>query len=144
MTDDKFAAFHAMTPEDRADWYAARCAHATTSQGLDPIIDVLRAAGIPYTVDQTGGFCMCVRVPLIEGDSQYLYLTLAEGVYTNAGPGSVAIVRYWDHDNGENQCWLDLPYLASAVALDDVVGVVRQSLAAGYLPCVVCELGDGA
>jgi hypothetical protein len=41
---------------------------------LDPITDTLRAAGIPHTVDQTGGFVMLVNVPCVEDGSQHLWL----------------------------------------------------------------------
>ena len=56
--------------------YAEACETYATDQGLDPITRALAAQGIPATVDQTGGFCMCVRVDLVEGGAHWLWLTL--------------------------------------------------------------------
>jgi hypothetical protein len=42
--------------------YDARCARATTAQGLDPVVKALTDAGIPVHVWQTGGFCMVAAV----------------------------------------------------------------------------------
>lgn len=42
--------------------YAAACQTAASRQGLDPLTDALKVAGIRYDVEQTGGFCMVVTV----------------------------------------------------------------------------------
>lgn len=97
--------------------YTQACEDAATRQGLDPITDALRAAGIPHVVDQTGGFTMCVHVPLDEGDTSYLYLTDDQG--------GVLIGRYWNcedwHSEGEDT--------APVCALDEVAGIVRAHIA---------------
>lgn len=47
--------------------YDDACKAATTRQGLDPVIAALDAAGVRFTVEQTGGFCMVVTVPAPDG-----------------------------------------------------------------------------
>jgi hypothetical protein len=42
--------------------YDAACERAATNQGLDPVMEALRAADIKYNLEQTGGFCMVVTV----------------------------------------------------------------------------------
>jgi ribosomal protein L21E len=46
---------------DRPD-YEAACKRATTNQGLDPVVAVLKGDGIKVVVDQTGGFTMVASV----------------------------------------------------------------------------------
>jgi hypothetical protein len=111
--------------------YGLMCEQSATDQGLDPITERLRAAGIPHTVDQTGGFTMCVNVPLVEGGSEYLYITDADDPF-------VAIGRYWDGgvDGCEwGQCWADYPDTGTGVHIDDMVAHVRSLLSAGHQPC---------
>ena len=114
--------------------YADACDAAATQQGLDPITDVLRGAGIPHTVDQTGGFCMCVNVPLVEGGSEYLYLTDACGVWTAAEPGDVAICRYWETEPCRwGECYADVT--ERPVPLGYVVDIVRRELRSAPEQC---------
>lgn len=47
--------------------YDAACRKATTDQGLDPVIEALRAAGIPHELEQSGGYTMVVTVKVSEG-----------------------------------------------------------------------------
>lgn len=54
---------------NREPEYERTCRIAATEQGLDPIIETLRAAGIPAVVEQTGGFCM---VASIYGEGRYV------------------------------------------------------------------------
>lgn len=96
--------------------YAEVCEWHTTEQGLDPIVEALRAAGVPHTVDQTGGFVMCVRVPLCESDSPFLYVIASDE------PGTCFVSMYWDcpdyHSEGEDVAYnLPLGHLAHSVRL---------------------------
>ena len=96
--------------------YAEGCAHAATAQGLDPITEALRAAGIPYAVDQTGGFCMCVNVPLREGGSVYLYVT------AGSAEGLCMVGMYWECEECYGECAevaddLPIEHLAHSVRL---------------------------
>src|SRR3974390_3193759 len=43
--------------------YEAACKRAATDQGLDPVLSLLTGAGVPNSLDQTGGFCMAVHIP---------------------------------------------------------------------------------
>lgn len=73
--------------------YDARCAQAVEDQGLGPALAALHAVGIPATVDQTGGFVMCVRVE--RSRAEYLYVTTTE-----LGPdGTWMVYRYDDRDD---------------------------------------------
>ena len=109
--------------------YAEGCAHAATAQGLDPITEALRAAGIPHRVDQTGGFCMVVRVPLTEADTVYLCATAGE-----VG-GTCDVGMYWDdcpewHGEGQDLAFnLPIEYLAHGV----------RTLARGRHLCPHCQ-----
>ena len=77
---------------------------------------------------------MCVRVPLVEGDGEYLYLTDGGGIYENATDGSVAICRYWEAPPCEwGNCYAEVG--DGAFALDDMVDVVRAELRAAPTPC---------
>jgi hypothetical protein len=119
-----------------AEHYNEMCEAAATAQGLDPITAVLREAGIPYAVDQTGGFTMCVNVPLVEGGSQYLYLTAAGGILSNAEPDDVAICRYWE--GGVDGCEWGSCYAevrSVGVTLDELVAVVRAEQRNAPVPC---------
>lgn len=127
-----------------ANWYEQRCRDATTAQGLDPIVEVIRDAGIPVSVDQTGGFCMCVRVDLVEGNSQFLWLTVNDGdVYE----GDVVIGRYWDcgdniraNDAVECDAWCTPPDAEVGIApLDDVVIYIRREVDRSPVPCPSCD-----
>lgn len=110
--------------------YAEACEWHATEQGLDPIAEELRAAGIPHTVDQTGGFCMLVRVPLTEGGDPYLYLNASEV------EGTCCVGMYWDncpewHSEGEDVAYnLPLEHLAHSVR--------TLARAAGELGCPHC------
>lgn len=111
--------------------YDEACERAATDQGLDPICDVLRGAGIPHTVDQTGGFTMCVNVPLVEGGTQYLYLTSEDDL--------VLIGRYWDCLPVYCDGCGDIPDSEyGTVTLDKVVAYVRAEVAR-KVPCPYCH-----
>jgi hypothetical protein len=75
--------------------YLAACRRATTAQGLDPVVAAIAAAGIRVSVDQTGGFTMCVRVNLTH--DQWLYITKDDGGYL--------VCRYVseDEDNADGE-----------------------------------------
>lgn len=75
--------------------YQDACDRAATDQGLDPITAALESAGIPRYVDQTGGFCMTVNIPLREGSTHYMYAV--DAVDHASGPeGWVSFGEYWD------------------------------------------------
>ena len=109
--------------------YGAACAHHATAQGLDPITEALRAAGIPHAVDQTGGFCMLVNVPLTEGGDPYLYVSAGEVADT------CDVGMYWDdcaewHGEGQDLAFnLPIEYLAHGV----------RTLARGRHLCPHCQ-----
>ena len=117
------------------DWYAARVEYATENQGLLPITDALARAGVPYTVDQTGGFCMCVNVPLAEGGTPYLYVTASD--YDD---GTAVVGMYWDcgeanyHSEG-----VDVAYNLPLERLGPVVRTLAADVAANGSPCPICN-----
>lgn len=51
--------------------YDQRCIRAAKDQGLDPVCEVLRETGIAHTIEQTGGFCMAVRVAVPGSEAWY-------------------------------------------------------------------------
>jgi hypothetical protein len=109
-----------------ADWYSARVEHATTDQGLRPVLDALSRAGVPHSADQTGGFCMCVNIPLREGGSPYFYATAND--LSDPFGSSVDVGMYWDH--ADERSWhsegVDVAY---AVPVDDLAALVRSYVA---------------
>lgn len=58
------------------DAYQRACKESTESQGLADVVTALAVAMVPVTVDQTGGFCMCVRVA--HSAERYVYVTRSE------------------------------------------------------------------
>lgn len=59
--------------------YDAACESATTGQGLDPLTALLDEHDVSYWVEQTGGFCMVVMVPISPaGQSNVLCITVSE------------------------------------------------------------------
>jgi hypothetical protein len=65
----------------RFERYNNSCYRAALHQGLAPIALRLAAANIPFTVDQTGGFCMTVGVYLTPDPDHYVWVTnVNEGV----------------------------------------------------------------
>jgi len=114
--------------------YEQACKQAATNQLLDPITDVLSAAGIPHEVEQTGGFVMLVCVPITEDGRQHLWL---EG-RDDCGPAYVVTgSRYSERgaDEVNYPCYgMDL----GTIALGELVDRVRAEWTRGYVPCQ-CE-----
>ncbi|MBB2749244.1 UNVERIFIED_ORG: hypothetical protein FHR35_009157 [Microbispora rosea subsp. rosea] len=54
--------------------YDRRCFHSAFNYGLAPIALRLAAAGIPFSVDQTGGFCMTVGVYLTKDREHWIWV----------------------------------------------------------------------
>lgn len=75
--------------------YTEACAASATDQGLDPIAAALAKQGVPFSVDQTGGFCMCINVPLSEGGAHWLYMTSAHEAF-GIDADATAVGEYWD------------------------------------------------
>ncbi len=94
--------------------YDAACKQATTNQGLDPVIAKLEAARIIHGLEQTGGFCMVVTVPI--GERGTLAITDDGGLYASFFPGDTW--REGPAEAGvEYETTLDaLPALVSALA----------------------------
>jgi hypothetical protein len=101
--------------------YADACRRATTAQGLDPIIGALAAAGVVHDVEQTGGFCMMVRVPTPR--SHHFGITVTEQSGTDRS-GHWLVVRYSDieYDDGE--------VIGEAMPTDEVIALLRAHLPA--------------
>jgi hypothetical protein len=95
--------------------YDDACQFHATAQGLDPITEALRAAGIPHAVDQTGGFCMCVNVPLREGGSPFLYVT------AGSADGLCMVGMYWDCE----ECYGECAEVADDLPIDHLPHSVR-------------------
>jgi hypothetical protein len=112
-----------VTYTEACDWHA-------TQQGLDPIAAALKAAGIPHTVDQTGGFVMLVHVPLDEGQGQHwLWLSPSDD-------DRVCVGEYWDcGDDYHGEGWTEWlgeqghanPYADAVHSLDDLRAVVTEA-----------------
>lgn len=118
--------------------YEQACKQAATDQGLDPITDELARAGIPHTVDQTGGFVMCINVPLVEGGRQWLYLTSPDD--DGNGQPLILIGRYWDCEGTWCDGSCDVPdEQYGLVHLNNVVRYVRREAARSPLPCPYCD-----
>lgn len=117
--------------EDRS--YEARCAYATTNQGLDPVVERLTAEGFPVEVEQTGGFCMVAVVTM--GERVYCVTqdggTYHLGVYTREG---------W-HDTGDEALTMtehaDLDGIVAALdagAAEAMVALIKRDMEAGIVP----------
>lgn len=120
-----------------------------TDQGLDPITEALRAAGIPHTVEQTGGNCMGVKVPLDEGATSHVFLVNASFVMgeDDCSPDAAAASRYWDC-LGDGRCGgqcegMDLELYtwgrgdegASIIEPRDLPGALRENMDGAPCPC---------
>lgn len=96
--------------------YDVACARYASDQGLDPIGTILTLSGIPWNLEQTGGFCMVINVEHDHPDL-YLWLTAWEpdgvliGVYNGATSESIGDGDGW-HDG---YLEVDLPNLATTV-----------------------------
>jgi hypothetical protein len=94
--------------------YEERCRAATTDQGLDPVVAALTAAGIPHTVEQTGGMTMVLTVPT--GPTSFLGVTLSESDHDDGYP-SYFVCEYPTLDWEDGETLNDNATLAELVAL---------------------------
>lgn len=125
---------------------------ATTQQGYDPVIAALRAFHIPHTVEQTGGFTMCVVIPAANGG---VYAVSSEAhddvLWLCYYPGNT-----W-HETGEAEHEADhtleslITFLAPLGQTEDeqVVAAVERSkreitadIVAGTLPTTVSTFSE--
>lgn len=106
--------------------YEEACRRAATSQGLDPIRRALEAEGLATHVDQTGGFCMCLRVNSTVLQGGYVWVTDD----TPAGEEHEYIVCLYgpqDEETGYDQEALREQY--PITTLEAVVETVRELIA---------------
>ena len=70
--------------EDFGTYYAERVKEASKEQGIDQLVEELKALGIEATSEQTGGFTMCAYIEL--KGNKYIYAnTYGAGVYDEEG-----------------------------------------------------------
>jgi hypothetical protein len=98
--------------------YAARCKTATTNQGLDAVTELLDREDIAYEVDQTGGFCMMVRVQPDIRNYPYVGITSAP-LFTGGPEGTVYVCLYTseEHEGAE---------VAEALPLSELVAMLNR------------------
>lgn len=124
--------------------YEQACARCATEQGLDEITAVLELAAIPYEVDQTGGFTMCVRVQ--RADGWYVYVTDGDVTYGEPGWHLGAYAADYETAAGcEGVALSD----GGPVTADEGVALVRAFLAdetpigCPYCACAGCKSCGG-
>lgn len=98
------------------DNYAQRVEQATTEQGLRPIMDALTAENIPFTVEQTGGFCMVGFTELPDGE---LIVWNANSVFLYASS--------WAYSQ-DAEPWREIYELNPATAAQTVVEMVYDGI----------------
>lgn len=94
--------------------YELRCAEATTDQGLDPVIDTLKAAGLDVRAEQTGGFTMVACV--YEAARPHHYVGITEELHDQPG---YLVVGYGPDG------WQEGETLSETATLDDLEGLAR-------------------
>lgn len=109
--------------------YEEACVAAATDQGLDPIVAALEAAGVPVSVEQTGGFCM---VAYVYGESDgpvSVGITDAETI--GSGESGALVCRVtWDGNASIEEA------VANACPLDELAALVRLVIAGRPTPCI--------
>lgn len=111
--------------------YEQACEEAATARGLDPATDALRAAGMPFTVDQTGGFCMMVRVPFAEEAKRYFGITQNEdspfaGIRGEVGEGDYVVYLYDDSEEWDCEGTL----ISQRTLAEDLASLLRRQISA--------------
>lgn len=137
--------------------YDNACHHAALHQGLAPIALRLAAANIPFTVDQTGGYCMAIGIYLTTDREHYIYVTnVAECIPDGATIDDLrwCVCRYFPEHDDFDEYWsplaeggtteeataaiaAELKALRTVGASPDVEGsegVFRDAYAAGLAP----------
>lgn len=129
--------------------YEETCRMAATEQGLDPAVEVLKAAGVDVVVEQTGGFCMVAKVygPV----DSWVGITAADfwqpsEEEDDAQPPSYLVCFYSDEED-------EGTVVAEDATLDDLATLVRQApnrenmlrvrahqAAVGYHVAATCEV----
>lgn len=105
--------------------YDARCAYAAEIQGLTPIKRQLRAAGIDFEEQQTGGFCMVLSVPVNgPGHRAYDTIQMTDGEQTASAPPGSVFVQYETVDMAEGGYYGDEPY--HIVTYAELPSLIRQ------------------
>src|SRR5262245_20491831 len=97
--------------------YEEACESATYAQNLHRIVVALAAAMVPVTVDQTGGFTMCVRVAPAGLDNGATWLWITR---TDIGDEGYCVCRYDDGDQQEGTM------LAESADVGEVIAIARQ------------------
>lgn len=104
--------------------YEEVCREAATSQGLDPIKERLAGEGIPYRVEQTGGFVMLIRIPL--AGPAWIGVTASD----EHPDGAWSIALYHDDaDEGTLLSWkgsYDWPADAAVATIREHVALARH------------------
>lgn len=96
--------------------YTGACERAAEEQGVAQISRALSEAGIDNTIEQTGGFIMCV---FVYDNKQNSYLLITDGV-----------ICYYPNPNDEDE-WEDfeqLEFFEEDVTVSDMVAAVRKHL----------------
>lgn len=84
--------------------YATSCARAAENQGLTEPRDLLTAAGIPTTIEQTGGFCMVLSIDprpdrvvwlTVDGDVDHPFLVCRYDDTDDGWPDGDPSVEVW-------------------------------------------------
>ena len=103
---------------DTMNDYERACAWHAERQGLLPIMDALRHAGIPHTLEQTGGWCMVVAVRGEQPD--YVWVTAD-------GPEGTAFVGWYPtEESAYDPCGDEVN---RTVSLSDLPATVRAFMA---------------
>jgi hypothetical protein len=71
---------------DFGTYYAERVKEASKEQGIDELIEELKALGVEATSEQTGGFTMCA------------YLELSNNFYIYANPSGAGLYNEEGHE----------------------------------------------
>ncbi|MGH2684792.1 MAG: hypothetical protein ACRDJP_04920 [Actinomycetota bacterium] len=112
---------------NRSRTYEDACRDAATAQGLDPIAERLATEGIPYTVEQTGGFVMLIRIPLAE--PTWLAVTASD----DHPDDSRYLVRYHDDAHEGTMLAWEESYDWPA---DQAVTAIREHIALAHTEAV--------
>lgn len=109
-----------------AEWwrgYDNGCYEAASDQGLAPIALRLAAARIPFTVEQTGGFCMTIGVYLT--NKHYIWVANTdEGIGPDATIDDLrwAAYRYNDDD------WENPTELTESGTTEDTAAIIAREM----------------
>lgn len=80
-----------------------KCAEAVADQGLAPVLEALKKAGVPAFAQQTGGWCMVVQVNA-ENPATYVWITQSEECGCEEVEGCDHYILGIYHDGNGNEC----------------------------------------